>query len=127
MWSLLSLLISILLLSTHQTLSLSTTPPTTTSKKSPVNRLTFLKNSILPSLLILTNNPLQAQAIGGPKPNLEGTKEDPDYKNCLAINLYECTKPKGDEQRTRKECLPECKVKCAKTKEQLLLGSPVKK
>lgn len=127
MRSLLSLIISIFILSVHETSSLSPTPNTNSSKKSSVNRLTFLQKSVLPSLLILTNNPLQAQAIGGPKQNLEGTKEDPDYKNCLAISLYECTKPKGDEQKTRKECLPECKTKCAKTKEQLLLGAPVKK
>mmetsp|Transcript_4438 Transcript_4438/g.5141 ORF Transcript_4438/g.5141 Transcript_4438/m.5141 type:complete len:138 (+) Transcript_4438:92-505(+) len=137
MWSLLShpnkmvlaLLISLLVLSAHQTSSLSTpTIPNSTSKKAPVSRFTFLQTAILPSLLVLTNNPLKAQALGGaPKPSLEGTKEDPDYKNCLAIELYDCTKPKGNEQRTRKECLPECKVKCATTKAQLLLGAPIKK
>jgi len=137
MWSLfshsnkmiLALLISLLVISTHQTSSLSTpTTPDSTSKKSPVNRLTFLQTAILPSLLVLTYNPLRAQALGGgAKPSLEGTKEDPDFKNCLAIKLYECTKPKGDEQRTRKECLPECKVACASTKAQLLLGEPIKK
>jgi len=138
MWSLLShhnkmvlgLLISLLVLSTHQTSSLSTpTIPNSTSKKAPVNRFTFLQTAILPSLLVLTNNPLKAQALGlgKPKPSLEGTKEDPEFKNCLAIELYDCTKPKGYEQRTRAECLPECKAKCASTKNQLLLGAPIKK
>ncbi|GMH59084.1 hypothetical protein TrRE_jg3888, partial [Triparma retinervis] len=27
--------------------------------------------------------------------------------------MYECTKPKGDEQKGRAECIPECKKKCA--------------
>jgi hypothetical protein len=41
--------------------------------------------------------------------------------------MYECTKPKGIEQRSRAECLPECRQKCATTKEQLLKGNPIKK
>ena len=58
-------------------------------------------------------------------PELKGTKKDPDFEACLSKCLYDCTKPKGVEQRSRKECLPECKKTCAKTKEQLMLGKPV--
>ena len=58
-------------------------------------------------------------------PKLQGTKQDPEFEACLSKCLYECTKPKGVEQRSRKECLPECKSSCAKTKEQLMLGKPM--
>ena len=58
-------------------------------------------------------------------PALQGTKKDPDFEACLSKCLYDCTKPKGAEQRSRKECLPECKTTCAKTKEQLMLGKPI--
>ncbi|CAJ1960173.1 unnamed protein product [Cylindrotheca closterium] len=55
---------------------------------------------------------------------LKGTKKDPNFETCLSTCMYECTKPKGVEQKSRKECLPECKAKCATNKNQLLLGDP---
>jgi len=55
---------------------------------------------------------------------LKGTKKDPNFEACLSTCMYECTKPKGVEQKSRKECLPECKAKCATNKTQLLLGDP---
>jgi hypothetical protein len=39
--------------------------------------------------------------------------------------MYECTKPKGTEQKSRKECLPDCKKECAKTDAQLMKGTPM--
>lgn len=60
-------------------------------------------------------------------PALKGTKKDPAYEACLSKCLYECTKPKGEEQKSRAECIPECKKKCATTKEQLMKGTPIKK
>jgi len=51
-------------------------------------------------------------------PAVKGTKTDPEFQACLSNCMYECTKPKGAEQKSRGECLPECKTKCAKTKEQ---------
>jgi hypothetical protein len=39
--------------------------------------------------------------------------------------MYDCTKPKV-ESKSRAECLPECKTKCATTKQQLMLGTPIK-
>jgi len=59
-------------------------------------------------------------------PAVKGTKQDPEFEACLSQCIYECTKPKGAEQRSRKECLPECKMTCAKTKAQLMTGSPIK-
>jgi len=59
-------------------------------------------------------------------PALKGTKSDPKYQGCLSACIYDCTKPKGDEQKSRAECIPECKQKCATSKEQLMTGSPKK-
>ncbi|KAL3764460.1 hypothetical protein ACHAW5_000124 [Stephanodiscus triporus] len=56
-----------------------------------------------------------------------GTKADPVFQACLSECVYECTKPKGQEQKSRAECIPECKVKCATSKAQLMLGTATKK
>jgi hypothetical protein len=53
-----------------------------------------------------------------------GTKKDPTYEAAVSTCMYECTKPKGAEQKSRKECLSECKQSCATTKAQLLTGEP---
>lgn len=55
---------------------------------------------------------------------LKGTKKDPTFEACLSQCIYDCTKPKGAEQKSRKECLPECKQQCATSKNQLLRGDP---
>lgn len=59
-------------------------------------------------------------------PAVKGTKSDPKYQACLSQCIYDCTKPKGDEQKSRGECIPECKQKCATSKEQLMMGTPKK-
>ncbi|KAL3826242.1 hypothetical protein ACHAXA_006270 [Cyclostephanos tholiformis] len=60
-------------------------------------------------------------------PSLRGTKADPSFQYCLSECVYECTKPKGNEQKSRAECIPECKAKCATSKAQLMLGTATKK
>jgi hypothetical protein len=55
---------------------------------------------------------------------MKGTKKDPSFEACLSTCMYECSKPKGAEQKSRAECLPECKEKCATSKAQLLKGDP---
>jgi hypothetical protein len=57
---------------------------------------------------------------------LKGTKKDPAYEACLSQCMYDCTKPKGVEQKSRSVCLPECKVQCATTKQQLMMGTPLR-
>eukprot|EP00525_Craspedostauros_australis_P011718 CAMPEP_0198119080 /NCGR_PEP_ID=MMETSP1442-20131203/24273_1 /TAXON_ID= /ORGANISM="Craspedostauros australis, Strain CCMP3328" /LENGTH=140 /DNA_ID=CAMNT_0043777473 /DNA_START=223 /DNA_END=645 /DNA_ORIENTATION=+ len=57
-------------------------------------------------------------------PSLKGTKKDPSFESCLSKCIFECTKPKGSEQRSRSECLPECREKCATSKAQLMRGEP---
>ena len=54
----------------------------------------------------------------------KGTKADPEFEACLSKCLYFCTKPKGEEQKSRKECLPECRKECSKTKAQMMTGVP---
>ena len=46
----------------------------------------------------------------------KGSKNDPDVQAKLSLCMYECTKPKGAEQKSRAECLPECKAKCITAK-----------
>lgn len=59
-------------------------------------------------------------------PSIKGTKKDPAFEACLSQYMYDCTKPKGAEQKSRVECLSECKKQCATNKSQLLRGEPVK-
>jgi len=56
-------------------------------------------------------------------PSIKGTKADPEFQVCLGNCMYECTKAKGSEQKSRAECLPECKKSCATDKRQLLKGA----
>jgi hypothetical protein len=57
-------------------------------------------------------------------PAVKGTKKDPGYESCVSQCMYDCTKPKGNEQKSRSECLPGCKKECATTKAQLMVGTP---
>ena len=57
--------------------------------------------------------------------SLKGTKKDPEYEACVGKCLYECTKPKVPEQKSRAECIPECKQQCATSKQQLMIGNPI--
>lgn len=76
---------------------------------------------------LATNIPTTAAlAKGEVDPSVKGTKKDPEFESCLSQAMYECTKPKGMEQKTRKECLPDCRAKCATSEAQLMLGTPIK-
>mmetsp|Transcript_5662 Transcript_5662/g.16236 ORF Transcript_5662/g.16236 Transcript_5662/m.16236 type:complete len:129 (+) Transcript_5662:188-574(+) len=41
---------------------------------------------------------------------VKGSKEDPAVQAKLSVCVYECTKPKGEEQKSRTQCLKECKA-----------------
>ena len=88
---------------------------------SSCGRKLFLQKSFGIATSLVAASPAQAKDID---PALKGTKEDPKYQSCLSSCMYECTKPKGEEQKSRGECLPECKQKCATTKAQLMKGTP---
>lgn len=82
----------------------------------PISRATFVST-------ILVATPVWAADTNDA---LKGTKQDPEFEACLGKCLYECTKPKGVEQKSRTECRAECKASCATTKAQLLKGTPIK-
>ena len=96
----------------------------TRSSSQPINRGAFLAKTSAACLTFLsTSQPAFAKDDAA----LKGTKKDPEFEACLGNCLYECTKPKGAEQRSRKECIPECRSKCATTKQQMMTGTPTKK
>ena len=87
-----------------------------------LGRGAFLKSSFATIAgIAISASPAYAKGVD---PKLKDTKDDPGYQNCLSKCIYECTKPKGDEQKTRQECIPECKQKCATSKAQLMIGTP---
>ena len=92
-----------------------------TTSKPIINRHTFLATTSTACLTFLSSQSAIAKEVD---PKLKGTKEDPAYQACLGQCIYDCTKPKGMEQKSRAECIPECKSKCATTKQQLMMGTP---
>jgi hypothetical protein len=84
-----------------------------------LSRTQFI-GGILPVLLTMGSATVALAA-----DDVKGTKKDPAYEACLSQCMYTCTKPKGAEQKSRTECLGECKVQCATTKQQLMLGTPL--
>ena len=98
--------------------------PQEASNELLLGRGAFLQSSfatIAGISIISTSSPAYAKTVD---PKLKDTKDDPAYQNCISKCVYECTKPKGDEQKSRSECLPECKQKCATSKAQLMIGTP---
>ncbi|GKY90731.1 hypothetical protein MPSEU_000046400 [Mayamaea pseudoterrestris] len=94
-------------------------------QQQPQSRAAFFASTIASaSSLLLLSLPVSAKSVDA---KLAGTKKDPKFEGCLSQCMYECTKPKGAEQKSRMECLPECKRQCAVNKEQLMLGLPTEK
>ena len=104
---------------TTTTATITTATTTTTSTTRDVTRSKFLSSAVATAAITVT---VAALGIGTPSPAwakddaVKGTKKDPEFEACLSKCMYECTKPKGVEQKTRAECLPECKQQCATTK-----------
>lgn len=75
-------------------------------------------------LAIMAGGLLTTAAVAAPTPvwakeqetYTKGSKNDPEVQAKLSVCMYECTKPKGAEQKSRAECLPECKAKCITAK-----------
>jgi preprotein translocase subunit SecG len=92
------------------------------------SRANFLKRTtVAASAVFWTSSLLQSASAKDDPASLKGTKADPEYEACMSTCIYECTKPKGVEQKSRKECIPECKQTCATSKAQLMIGTPIKK
>jgi hypothetical protein len=98
--------------------------PTNASQKPPavLDRSAFL--AVMTTGIAMGTVGAPSMAWAGDDSSKSGTKKDPAFEACLSTCMYECTKPKGAEQKSRKECLPECKQSCATTKAQLLTGEP---
>jgi len=111
-------------LSSHTTAPRSTAahPNNLQQPQMMVSRAAFLSTAATSSLVLLGGGSAHAATVD---PAIKGTKNDPAFQACLSQCMYDCTKPKGAEQKSRTECLPECKQKCATTKAQLLKGTPV--
>lgn len=88
------------------------------SAATPMTRSNFLAIMAAGATASVVTTP----AFAKDDPSLKGTKKDPAFEACLSKCMYDCTKPKGSEQKSRSECLPECKQTCATTKSQLLKG-----
>jgi hypothetical protein len=91
------------------------------------SRSAFLSSALAATALSFLAPPQAAHAATSNNDSdaaTKGTKKDPKFEACLSQCMYDCTKPKGSEQRSRTECLPDCKKQCATTKQQLLLGLP---
>jgi hypothetical protein len=96
-----------------------------TSPSPPLSRLSFVSHGAAVALgLVIVTTPAIAKDADLA---IKGTKKDPAYEVCIGQCMYDCTKNKGTEQKSRQECLPECKQKCATTKQQLMVGTPLKK
>jgi hypothetical protein len=86
-----------------------------------LSRTHFIGSFLLP--VIMGGSTVVPRAVAAD--DLKGTKKDPAYEACLSQCMYTCTKPKGEEQKSRAVCLSECKAQCATTKQQLMLGTPI--
>jgi hypothetical protein len=102
----------------------------TSSRDTIVSRNDVIRSAWMISWMttvVVTSSPLIVTAAESATSNtIAGTKQDPKYEACLSQCMYDCTKPKGMEQKSRAVCLPECKAQCATTKQQLMLGTPIK-
>mmetsp|Transcript_16838 Transcript_16838/g.39908 ORF Transcript_16838/g.39908 Transcript_16838/m.39908 type:complete len:148 (-) Transcript_16838:320-763(-) len=101
-------------------------PGTSAAADITVDRRSVI-STVVSSVLATGLGASPAYAKGEVDPAKKGTKQDPAYEACVSKALYECTKPKGDEQKSRAECIPECKKLCATSSAQLMTGTPIKK
>jgi len=88
------------------------TPVATSQPTSRQNFLAVVAGGLLTTAAVATPAPVWAKEEAFTK----GSKNDPDVQAKLSVCMYECTKPKGAEQKSRAECLPECKAKCITSK-----------
>jgi hypothetical protein len=83
-------------------------PVSSTPTTSRQNFLAAMAGGLLTASVLASPAPVWAKEAEYTK----GSKNDPDVQAKLSVCMYECTKPKGSEQKTRAECIVECKQKC---------------
>ena len=115
---------------TSMTRNLKTEPPllsTSSSSSNSVSRKDMVRSVLMFGFMnFVTSASIASAADSSTAAAMVGTKQDPKYEACLSKCMYDCTKPKGMEQKSRAVCLPECKAQCATTKQQLMIGTPIK-
>ena len=97
------LLLLITLVSSVHSLDRVLPPKTSNSKSIMQTRANFITSTA--AVLLFPTTALAA------KP--------PPYEACMSLCIYECTKPKGGEQKLRTECIGECKIVCKDKKRTL--------
>jgi len=81
---------------------------------------------------LLTLSPIVSGSIAIPTAVYADNKLDKQFELCISKCIFEETKPppvgssaeRLEATKTRGEIVRECRVKCAKNKEQLLIGKP---
>jgi hypothetical protein len=96
-----------------------------TGVQSRARFLSTFAAAVVTTAVGVSSSALPADAAEKIDPAVKGTKKDPGYEACVSQCMYECTKPKGNEQMSRTQCLPGCKKQCATTKAQLMVGTPL--
>lgn len=88
-------------------------PVSSAPETSRQNFLAAMAGGLLTMATVASPSPVWAKDQGD---YVKGSKNDPEVQAKLSVCMYECTKPKGAEQKSRAECLPECKAKCITAK-----------
>ena len=81
---------------------------------------------------LLTLSPIVSGSLAIPTAAYADSKQDKQFELCISKCIFEETKPppvgasaeRLEATKTRGEIVRECRVKCAKNKEQLLIGKP---
>lgn len=100
-----------------------------------MNKLLITNNNILKSSLITLITISTFLTNSYADDNKVGSKTDKKFELCISKCVFQETKPppvgsdsdRLEAKKTRQEIIKECRIKCAKTDEQLLLGTPKKK
>ena len=94
----------------HMAWALSSPPPHQPTKNTELQSrqrfLSVMAGGILSGSLVSSSSLIDS------RDGFVASAAAPVNEACLSQCLYECTKPKGAEQKSRAECIPECKKKC---------------
>jgi hypothetical protein len=92
----------------NKSITTSSSYPKSYSKVDDVVSVSVSRKNFLTAVLAggITASSTNAKAAWSKEISSDQAKE-----NFISQCLYECTKPKGDEQKSRQECIAECKIK----------------
>ena len=92
----------------NKSITTSSSCPQSYSKVDDVVSVSVSRRNFVTALLAggITASSTTAKAAWSKEISADQAKD-----NFISQCLYECTKPKGDEQKSRNECISECKIK----------------